>query len=304
MKPQPHTLVEIRKTVLESTERRRAGSLGDFHLTKEDAGKRRVLDEMAVSGYLVIPPLTAEGEPFDFLTVGRKGEPSKLSGVYLHAVYEPARSRVHVTMNAGGATPELVGATIEGATPELVCGRVLELFVEISQGRIFASLHDRFAGGDLLLGDVALSTGGRKEPWGVSPAGTWRVTFGMGAGQDETTSSPPPGFALADLRITLGSENDETLGSLPYSGALNHLVSDRWEAPSPPPEEEQDPGFDLDLDFSDDDKPISQILIDFARVLDDMSGGASGWARRAESLAAEARQLAIRLPEDLGLENN
>ena len=74
-------------------------------------------------------------------------------------------------MNVGAETAQLRGVTLEGAAPELVCGRVLELYFEVSEDRIFLSLHDRFAGGDLVLAGTAPSTGQREHPWGVSAAG-------------------------------------------------------------------------------------------------------------------------------------
>ena len=139
--------------------------------------------------------------------------------------YDAGRREFRVTMNAGGDTPELLGVSLTGARPEQVCGRVLECYVEISNGRIFASVHDAFAGGEVAFDAAADSTGVFGHPWGASASGFWWVTSGIGDSNDRRSASLPPGFGLSDLRVTLGSEVEEATGSLLYQGVLDHLVS-------------------------------------------------------------------------------
>ena len=76
-----------------------------------------------------------------------------------------------------------------------------------------------------------------------------------------------------------------------YTGQLDHLVSPRWE-------EE-----DLDEEDFEFEESVSRLLRELAGDLAGLSDGASTWARRAEVLARETRELALRLPELPGEEN-
>ena len=235
----PHSLVEIDNLVLETNECKRVWFLG-----KPAAGTRvreqSRLDEVTGSCYVVFPEMAAGDGPVSMLTIarGRPGDGASrmpsfwnpvelgdvLGGVYAHVTYDPSRSTIELGMNVGAETPDLLGVTLEGAAPELVCGRVLELYFEVSEERIFLSVHDRFAGGDLALAATAPSTGRPKHPWRVLASGHWWVTSGVD-GRADRSASLPPGFGLSNLRITLGADNEEAMGSLLYRGELDHLAA-------------------------------------------------------------------------------
>lgn len=255
MRHLPHRLAEIAGKVLETDAGRRTWTLGNPFAGHEVNGKNR-LHELTASFYFVLPRLAANGRTLNLLTIARglggdsSGPPEFLDpaalsdvggGVYLHVTYDPSRSRFEARMNAGSEVRELLGVVLKGAPPEQVCGRLLELYVEIDEDRMFASVNDRFAGGHVELGDFALdgiapSTGEAGRPWGASPAGLWWVVSGLPV-EDEPSSRLPSGFGLSDLRIALGSASDDAMGSLAYSGALDHLVPARpVEAPKPVPE--------------------------------------------------------------------
>lgn len=234
----PHLLAEINTKVLETTENVRMWNLGNPSLGAEVHSTRR-LDELTCSGYFVLPEMEAQAGPVSLLTIAR-GRPAytshmpsfwdpvelrdELGGVYSHVTYDPSRCLFKVGMNVGGETPELLGVTLEGAPPELVCGRVLALYFEISEERLYVSIHNRFATGDVSLDGTAPSTGGHERPWSKPCSGHWWLMCGM-EGADERSSTLPPGFGISNLRVTLGADNDEAVGSLGYNGALDHLVA-------------------------------------------------------------------------------
>jgi hypothetical protein len=250
MLPLPYMLVETAGKVLETDARRRPWSVADPFLGLEVNVENRRLAELTASCYFVLPEPASAGAPWgvrgadggvlSLLTIARglSGESANppefldsaallevFGGVYLHFTYDPWRSRFEVRMNAGSEIPDLLGATLEGAPPELVCGRLLELYVEVNAEQIFASVNDVFAGGDLALDAAAPSTGeDERRPWGHSPSGFWWVLSGVPEVGDERFSPLPPGLGLSDLRITLGSVVEQSMGSLAYSGALDHLV--------------------------------------------------------------------------------
>jgi len=272
-----------------------------------DAPHRR-LQEIVISFYFVIPKITDEDQPVNLLTLAkglpgtRACKPSfwdsillhdQLGGIYAKVTYFPKRPELRVTMNVGGETRKLVGAVIEGAYPEAICGRVLELYAEISPGRIFASVHDRFLDGDFALDAVAQATGSDQHPWGASPSGNWWVMSGL---RDALTvydkpSSLPPGFGLSNLRVTLGSETSTVLDSLPYTGALDHLIVAGEEG------DDEEDTFDIeDLDDSAEGKTLPETLFGFAHELDWLSADAHRWALRARVLAQETEHLAMQFP--------
>ena len=242
----PHRLAEVNSKVFETTEKKRVWSLDNpVTGTEADAGQGR-LDELTCSCYVVIPDMKKKRGKRSLLTIsrGRAGDgaarmpsfwdPVELGevngGVYAHVTYDPSRHEIELGMNAGGESPELLGVTLEGATPELVCGRVLELYFEISEDRIYFAVHDRFADGDFVLSGMAPSTGRPQHPWGAPAAGNWWVTSGID-GRSGHALSLPPGFGFSNLRITLGADNEEAMGSLLYDGALDHLVAGAPERP-------------------------------------------------------------------------
>lgn len=248
----PYPLVELESKVFETAEDECFWYFGDPFLGVE-VDDERDLDELTSSFYFVLPRLESGDGVLSLLTIARglPGDSSGmaklwdpvelrevLGGIYVHVTYDPSRSLFEVSMNAGSESRELRGVILGGADPELVCGRVLELYVEISHGRIFASVQDRFAGGDLAFDDEASSTGGSDRPWGAAPSGCWWVFCGVTDVRDDRGSALPPGFGLSDLRITLGSEIDDVAGSLAYHGTLDHLVAPRPQAPDPMTEQE------------------------------------------------------------------
>ena len=237
----PYPLAEIHDKVLETTPDIRSWTFSDPYFGIEVKNKRR-LDELTFSFNFTLPKLTSKSGILNLLTIvrGRPGTTSRIpefwnplhlqkerGGVYAHVTYDPSRSVIEVRMNVGSDTPELQGVSVEGVDPELVCGRVLELYVEISHCRIFASLNDGFTDGDLVLDAEGASTGDDPNPWGSPASGCWWVTSGMGNIWDRESSPLPPGVGISDLRVTLGSDTDEAAGSLLYSGALDHMV--HWE---------------------------------------------------------------------------
>lgn len=316
---QPFILTEIDDLVIETEAHDRPWYHEDPYTGVPVADPGRKLHEVTISFYFIIPELTGEeDQPLNLLTLakGVPGTPGCLpsfwdsilledqrGGIYAKVTYFPKREELHVTMNVGGETRKLVGVVLEGVSPDQIRGRVLELYAEISPGRIFASVHDRFLGGDFAIDATAPSTGGHEHPWEASPSGNWWVMAGLRDALRvyDGPSSLPPGFGLSNLRITLGSAENETLGSLPYKGALDHLVAVGDE------EDPFDAGdlFDVgDLEFADSEKSIPQALFDLADQIDGMSDGVYRWAVRARGLAEETEQLAMRLPEDLGMETS
>lgn len=237
----PYPLAEIDSKVLETTEHRRVWYLGNPAVGAEVDDEGR-LDELTGSCYFALPKLDAAEGPVSILavargrpaTAGKSRRPSiwnplelhaELGGVYVSVTYHPSRSEFEIGMNVGSETKELLGVTLEGAPPELVCGRVLELYFEISEERIFVSVHNRFMNGDVSLDGLAPSTGQSEKPWGVPATGHWWVMVGVD-GRADRTLPLPVGFGLSNLRITLGADTEEAMGSMLYDGALDHLVAD------------------------------------------------------------------------------
>lgn len=311
MSQKPFKLTEIEELVFDTNEYDQPWYYKDPYAgVYVESGRR--LDELTVSFCFVIPQVVTEDDPpLKLLTVARGvpgnskswpscRDPVRLrdirGGIFAEVTYDPRNHEVRVRMNAGGRNQDLVGVTLTGASPERIRGRILELYAELSLGRIFASVNDLFLGGDFALDAVGPSTGGPLYPWGYSRSGHWFVTSGLGDARHAGSSSLPVGFGLSDLRITLGSELSAPLGPLPYVDALDHLVPGAdWE------DADRDDVHPFDRDgvpFSVGEKTLPESLFDLADDLDGLYDGARIWAERARGLAEETEQLAMLLPED------
>ena len=308
--PKPFKLTEIEELVFDTNEHDQPWYYKDPYAgVPVDTGCR--LHELIISFNFVIPyVVTEEDPPMRLLTVakGLPGDsvhwpswrdPVRLrevrGGIYAEAAYYPREHEIRVRSNAGGPNCNLVGVILEGASPERIRGRILELYVEISLDRSFASVNDRFLDGDLAIDAVGESTGEPDYPWGHDPSGNWFVASGLRDPRHAGPSSLPVGFGLSDLRITLGSESSAALGSIPYIGALDHLVD-------PFREDDENP-FDAEgLVLSLSEKSLPENLFELAHELDWMFDDARRWAERARGLAEETEHLAMQLPEDLGFQ--
>ena len=223
--------------------------------------------------------LTGEG------SVDRPGE----SDVFVRVTYEPSTSRFHFGMNAGNKSRQIQWVSLGPAPADRYTQRVLRAFVLIAHSGLYPSIDDPVSEEEELFGELALANVSQDPPWGKPPEGTWRLTSSAESSEDEEERSLPAGFGLSDVRVTVFDLAAHGLQTLPYSGALDHLASVKWDV---------DP-FSQDtwaLDF-DDDESVSRMLLDLANQLNDLSGGANTWARRAEGLAAETKELALRLPK-------
>lgn len=293
MTREPYVLAEKPEMFHQTSERNLVWSLGDPCLGVEVTDERD-LDELTVSFCAVLSRHVSDDEPTPVFTVCRVGATLSENDdeVFLHVTYERWRSRFKMTMNAGADRPELVGVTLEDAPPELVLGRPLAFYVEVSAGRIFASVMDPH--GDFALDAVALSTGGPGQPWGAPAAGNWRVTSGTSAAGYEPSTPPAPGCGLSNLRITLGSHQDAALGSTAYQGALDHLSThDREAVIRFEPEE---------FDFTKDTPVIVDKLDELADELHEMSRSVTLWAPKLGAMARDLRRLAFRLAVNLRLQ--
>ena len=265
---------------------------GDYEDGYSVADASTQLHHMIVDFHFVMPRLP-EDEPgrYPILTVSR-GVPAESSGIFLHMTYEPCEQRFRLSSSV--STSELEVLRLDEAPACEYTGEVLHACVLIARNGLFPSITEVFTGQEL-FGELALSVRGIRRIWGKPPNGTWWITSGAEIELDEEERCFPAGFGLSDLRITVFDDQDEGYGargedsgeSLPYSGALDHLVG-----------AEDDPfGPDDDWDFGDEES-MSDLLHDLAGQLQVLSGGVNTWARRAESLAEETRHLSLQLAQD------
>lgn len=303
MEPQPIILADIPSKVFEANRLGDTWTLGNSPTGIRINAKDHAFSEFTCSFKFTVPLALRKGDSWNFLKVTRTRNSSE--EVIADITYKPDSSQLSVLMNAGHRDPELLGVVMKDISPAELAGRVLECYIEINQDRIFASIHNRFVGGSghLTWSAMAPSTGERDHPWEGSPNGNWKVTIGMGNAMPGS-GALPPGFGLADLRVSLASEHDTFLDSLPYQGALDHLVSgeslesasrgladtglEHWD--SYPEEQEEDPPGGEEL-------PLCRILQQLAGQLHDMSGDANSWALKAEALANETENLGLQLPD-------
>ena len=210
-------------------------------------------------------------------------------GVVLRVEYEPGKALFHFGTNAATRCPGLQWASLGPARPESYTERVLRVCVLIAPNGLYPSIEDAPTDQEELFGELALARPSRLWPWGCH-SGIWSVVVGSENRRDIEQKSFPAGFGLSDVRVVLIDTSDDVFETMPYSGALDHLASQSWVA-----SDEGDPDFG-------GEESVSRLLLDLAGDLAALSGGVSAWARRAESLAEEAQDLAPQLPENPSVE--
>ena len=211
-------------------------------------------------------------------------------GVVLRVEYEPGKALFHFGTNAATRSPDLQWASLGPARPESYTERVLRVCVLIAPNGLYPSIEDALTDQEELFGELALARSSRLWPWGCH-SGSWSVIGGSENRRDIEEKSFPAGFGLSDVRVVLIDSSDDVFETMPYSGALDHLASQSRED-----RDEANPELG-------GDESVSRMLLDLAEELSTLSGGASVWAHRAEGLAKETRELALRLPEGPEEEN-
>lgn len=260
MEHQPIILLDIPSKVFEVSRRGQTWPPADQSKGIRVDVKKHLFSEFTCSFKFTVPAVLRQGDSWNFIKVTRAADCAE--EVIVDITYEPDDSQVSVLMNAGNQGPELTGVVMKDISPAELQGRVFECYVEINQDRIFASIHNRFVGGggDLGWSAMAPSTGGPRRPWNGSPNGLWRVSIGT-ANAMRGSRALPPGFGLSDLRVSLAAAHDTFLDSLPYRGALDHLLSatpepgSRWSEDRPASAET----VSLPEDLSDWDHPTMPL---------------------------------------------
>lgn len=226
-----YLLLEERGKVFETSVFESSFFVTDPLLGKRVYLKNRELDEITVSGYLVLPRRPPAGGRVNLLTVGRSRRKRSApfteepGGVFLIVAYDTGGSLLEFDMNVGRDSAKLVTVSAKKVPWAALSGRVFQLFVEISRNQVFASINEAFSDGDLFFDVMGQATGGELRPWGNSPWGRWSVAIGLANVAGARFAPLPPGLGLSDLQIAFGSEEDDEPIPLDYSGGLDHLVT-------------------------------------------------------------------------------
>ena len=237
-----YLLLEERGKVFESSASERSFFVTDPVQGKRIYARNRKADELTVSCYGVLPREAPATGRVNLLTVGRSRRSGVLppiedvGGDFLVVSYYVPRSILEFHVSVGRDFPILVTLLTVKVPWAALSGRVLQLFVEITRSRVFASVNEAFAGGgDLFFDAFGPATSGRLRPWGSSPWGRWVAALGISSVAGLRFVPLPPGFGLSDLQVAFGAEEDLEPIPLDYSGDLDHLVTRGRPLPPPAP---------------------------------------------------------------------
>ena len=236
MSGEPYVVIEKKGKVFDSNDGRLYWVSSDSVPGGAVGPEAGPLVEIIASGYCLLPRIPARAGVYNVFTLERKKRttttvPSRLrdvclfvdglEGVYASLVYDAAVLSFAAGMNAGSGERELRGFFLKSKRPEEdIAGRVLQFLVLVRHDVLYAGVEAVWDAPEISAFGQGGATGSLFRPWRAPPEGEWVATSGEVPG---TSFLPfPPGFELADVRVTLSSRPQD-VDNLPFrSGGLDY----------------------------------------------------------------------------------